>query len=220
LLRIPFQRPAPVTTIIYLVVIYIIGIVGMLTESTRPIFIFLVPVNILMAVGVIAWYHAPYTPRFIIACMVVFVGGYLIEYLGVTTGWVFGEYSYGGGLGWKLAGVPPVMGINWLILVYGSAVIAGKFLVKTYQIALAGATLMVIYDLLLEPSAMFYQFWNWQNETIPLQNYVAWWVSAFVFISFFIVYTRTQLKNIVAEAVFWLQLVFFATLTLFNNLTV
>lgn len=192
----------------------------MLTESTRPIFIFLVPVNILMAVGVVGIYHHPYHLRFIIACMVVFVGGYLIEYLGVTTGWVFGEYSYGGGLGWKLAGVPPVMGLNWLILVYGSTAIAGRFFTKKYQVALAGATLMVLYDLFLEPSAITYQFWNWQNETIPIQNYVAWWVSAFVFISFFLVYTRIQLKNTVAEAIFWLQLFFFATLSLFNNLTV
>lgn len=192
----------------------------MLTEGTRPIFIFLVPVNILMAVGVVGLYHHPYHGRFITACMVVFVGGYLIEYLGVRTGWVFGEYSYGGGLGWKLAGVPPVMGLNWLILVYGSAAIAGRFLTKKYQVALAGATLMVLYDLFLEPSAINYQFWTWQNETIPLQNYVAWWVSAFVFISFFVVYTRIQLKNTVAEAVFWLQLLFFATLSMFNNLTV
>lgn len=209
--------PANEKMIIYLVVIYIIGIVGMLVEATTQIFIFLVPLNIISALAIVFLYHKAWNNRFIIAICATYGGGFLLEWLGIKTGIIFGNYQYGEGLGPKIDQVPIIMGLNWLLLVYGATAISSRFFNKTYLIAALGATLMVIYDLFLEPSAILYNFWNWPGDRAPLQNYLAWWVSAFVFISFFMAITKIQPKNRVAEAIFWLQIAFFICLYLCNK---
>jgi putative membrane protein len=32
----------------------------------------------------------------------------------------------------------------------------------------------VLFDLLLEPAAIALGYWQWQNNQIPLQNYLSW----------------------------------------------
>src|SRR5687768_1546230 len=87
--------------IIYMVVIYIVGIVGMLVPEVNNIFIFLVPVNILIALGVVLLYHTHWTWKFVFTCLLICLGGFLIELIGVKTGVIFGDYKYGNGLGLK-----------------------------------------------------------------------------------------------------------------------
>jgi putative membrane protein len=210
-------KPTETQAIIYLAVIYIIGIVGMLTTATLPVFIFLVPVNIMLATAVVLTYHGKMSTIFIFSCLLIYTGGFVIEWLGVKTGVIFGGYKYGEGLGFKLDGVPLVMGLNWLLLVYGASTIAGRFFKQKIAVILVGATLMLIYDVFLEPSAIRYGFWAWDNETIPLQNYMAWFIGGGFFISLFILLNRTPVQNKVGEAVFWLQLAFFGALWLGNN---
>ena len=212
-----FRKIPETQVIIYLVVIYVIGVAGLLTKATRPIFMFLTPVNILLAGLVCAIYHTPYTKKFGIACLLVYLGGFLLEWAGVETKVIFGEYVYGSGLGIQFFGVPPIMGLNWLILVYSSISIAGRITRNKWLIALLGAACMLLYDLVLEPSAIHYNFWKWGNESVPLQNYLAWFIGAFVFIRLFCVIYPQNIKNRVAEAVFWLQLAFFGCLLAGNN---
>ena len=209
--------PSTEKTIIYLMVIYLIGIVGMLVEATRSIFIFLVPLNIIGAVTIILLYHKDWSKRFLLIVSAICLGGFLIEWMGIRTGIIFGNYQYGTGLGPKIAQVPIVMGLNWFLLVYGATVISSKLLNKRFLIAAMGASLMVVYDLFLEPSAMQYSFWNWDGDMVPLRNYLTWWISAFVFIYFYLVTIKIQPKNPVAEAIFWLQLAFFVCLYLGNK---
>ena len=45
--------------------------------------------------------------------------------------------------------------------------------------AAIAATLMVAFDIILEPIAIRTAFWTWAENTIPLRNYVSWWVIAF-----------------------------------------
>jgi len=205
-------------TIIYMVVIYIIGTIGMLVPEVRSIFMFLTPVNILLATTVAFLYHTGINKKFIAACIIVYLGGYLIELLGIKTGLIFGQYEYGEGLGVKLWGVPIVMGINWLLLIYGVSCITHKYLRSPIWNATAGAALMVIYDVFLEPSAIKYGFWIWNKGYIPLQNYLAWFITAFVFILIFNKLTTKKSQNPVGSAIFWLQLIFFACLLIGNNL--
>lgn len=212
-----FRNPAPDKMIIYLVVIYIVGIVGMLVESTRTLFIFLVPLNILGATAIVGLYHKPYSIKFLFTCFMIYVGGYLIEWIGIKTGVIFGEYEYGEGLGFRVDGVPPIMGVNWLLLVYSVTHIIRRITMNKWLIAALGASLMVIYDLFLEPAAINYNFWDWHTDTIPIQNYIAWWIGGFVFISYLNFAITNWTKNPLAEAIFWLQLIFFVCLYLGNN---
>jgi putative membrane protein len=46
--------------------------------------------------------------------------------------------------------------------------------------AVCVATLVTLYDFLLEPFAtQVKHYWVWESGSIPLQNYVAWWVLGF-----------------------------------------
>jgi putative membrane protein len=209
----PFQTPV----IIYLTVIYIVGIVGMLSKATLALFMFLVPINILLVAIVAGIYHEGYNSKLVVAMILIYIGGFVIEWLGVKTGAIFGDYIYGNGLGFKLAGVPVVMGLNWLLLVYCSTVIAGRFFTKKIVIILVASTLMLLYDIFLEPSAIRYGFWVWERESVPLQNYLAWFIGAVFFVSLFLMILRTPPINKVAEGIFWLLLAFFGALWVGNN---
>jgi len=210
-------KPSETQAIVYLIVIYIIGIVGMLTKGTLEIFMFLVPVNIMLAAVVAAIYHGRLSSRFMVSFILIYIGGFVIEWLGVKTGMIFGDYKYGEGLGLKLVGVPVIMGLNWLLLVYSSTIIAARFFRKKIVIIPVAALLMLLYDIFLEPSAIRYGFWVWEQGTIPIQNYIAWFIGTLVFISLFLLIIRTPAKNKVAEAIFWLQLAFFGALWVGNN---
>lgn len=212
------KLPSVDHTIIYMVVIYIIGTIGMLVPEVRSIFMFLTPVNILLAATVAFIYHKGIDQKFIIAGVIVYLGGYLIELVGVSTGAIFGQYEYGNGLGVKLWGVPIVMGINWLLLIYGVSSITRQYLRNPIWNAAAGAGLMVVYDMFLEPSAIRYGFWFWNQGYIPIQNYVAWFITSFVFILIFNKLCVKRPQNPVGSAIFWLQLIFFACLLIGNNL--
>ena len=41
----------------------------------------------------------------------------LTEAIGVNTGLLFGTYEYGANLGFKIFGVPLIIGVNWTVLI-------------------------------------------------------------------------------------------------------
>ena len=110
---------------------------------------------------------------------------YAVEVIGVQTGFPFGEYAYGERLGYLLYDTPPMIGVLWLMTLMGSIYWAGRWAPNrdgrdrgTLRAAIA-ATLMVAFDIILEPVAIRTAFWTWDGDHIPLRNYVSWWVIAF-----------------------------------------
>ena len=120
-------------------------------------------------------------------CLTAFGLGFLAEVLGVHTGLLFGNYSYGTVLGWKVAEVPLTIGTNWLMLSYPCGSVIDRLPVGTWvKIGLA-AGLMTLLDVLIEPVAVQLGFWSWHTATIPLTNYLGWYgVSAVVFGAFYL----------------------------------
>ena len=150
--------------------------------------------------------------------ILVACAGYLLELLGIETGLVFGEYYYGSGLGLKLFGVPLIIGINWAVLVFATAAVVQFISVPGWLKAALAATLMVLYDVLLEPVAVRFDFWNWAGGLIPIQNYMAWWVIAFVMLSG-VYYFVKNLKNKLAIYVILVQALFFIIVILQQGLS-
>lgn len=145
--------------------------------------------------------------------VICFLIGLFSEILGVQTGLVFGEYSYGKVLGPKILGTPLVIGVNWLMLVYCSSVSINYLLQKDSPFikALLAAAAMVALDFLIEPVAIKYGFWSWGGEEIPLQNYLAWFAIALV-LCFLFQKMIGKKKNKVALALFIMQFLFFLIL--------
>lgn len=120
--------------------------------------------------------------RTLIAVCSIYGIGLVIELLGVHTGLLFGEYRYGDVLGPKIMDTPILIGVNWFILLSGCFATV-EYLVSqwnSWKKALVMALLMTTIDLILEPVAIHYGFWQWTSEQVPIQNYIAWFCISFL----------------------------------------
>ena len=114
--------------------------------------------------------------REILSILSIFLIGMITESLGVNYGLIFGDYEYGNNLGFKLFGVPFLIGINWIILTAISANTA-SFLTKNKSILLTvilGALLMLAMDFVMEPVAPKLDMWRFENLIVPSSNYIGW----------------------------------------------
>lgn len=168
---------------IFIVLIYVVGVVGLSIPATRDLFQTLTPLNLLVMSGVLFLFHQPWNLKSIGLFITIALAGFFAELAGVQTGLVFGDYQYGQTLGLKIAGTPLLIGINWLILIYMVFHLLQDLKMHWILKTLLGALMMVSYDLLLEPVAIKLDFWNWQGGAIPLQNYVAWYIISVVFLA-------------------------------------
>ena len=197
-----------------LVVVYTVGIIGIASDFDDR-FVLLTPLNLLLSLGLIFWTHpADYRTLWKLAVL-CFVVGVSIEIAGVQTGLIFGDYQYGSVLGPKIWGTPLMIGINWTMLVYcAGSTVNRLFADQNIWIKSAlGAMLMTLLDVLIEPVAMQLNFWNWQDNIVPLQNYFAWFFVALPLLAaYFKLLGKTT--NKVAILLFILQFIFFGILQL------
>ena len=89
--------PAEVKKFIW--IFYAVGLLGMGIPFTRPVFQALIPVNLLVAFLVLLITDKSDIRRIVPYAVVVFVLTFLIEAVGVNTGKIFGDYTYGWALG-------------------------------------------------------------------------------------------------------------------------
>lgn len=196
--------------IIVLVILHQVGLVGLHLPETRELFQQLVPFNLLTSVAVLLFFHREWSLRFAIFCFTIFWVGYLIELLGVSTQVIFGPYHYDTALGFKVGGVPPMIGINWLMLVYITGMLARGLSSNVWLRTTLAAAAMVLLDMLIEPMAVRFDFWTWETDQghIPVQNFLAWFVT-----SWFMAYafqTQPDIKrNPIAVPLYLIQLFFF-----------
>ncbi len=172
---------------------YIIGFAGFTITYTYDFFRHLIPLSILLSVALLLLYHKNWSSKFLITTLLIFTGGWLIELIGTRTGFPFGHYQYSDLLFPLVAGVPLILGLNWLFLVYCSFIITSFIPAPKIISALVGALLMTGYDLLLEPFAVHTGMWIWEGDKVPLSNYIAWFVLSFIFIR--IMFTNSAEKN-------------------------
>ena len=87
---------------------------------------------------------------------------------------VFGKYSYGDGLGFKLLNVPLIISINWAMLIFaGIRIVSGIFANKIVSLVVA-AILVTIIDLIIEQVAPRLDFWKFEGGLPGLHNYQGW----------------------------------------------
>lgn len=195
-----------------LVIYYSVGIVGMVLPVTRSLFQSLTPLSLLMSIALLFIYHEPHSRKFWFLSIIIFAAGFGLEVLGVTTGLLFGAYTYGETLGLKLFHTPLMIGVNWLLLVYCSLTIVGKFIDSIYFRAVVAAALMVVYDFALEPAAIYTGMWEWEGGAVPMQNYVAWFLIGFVLNYVAARFRLVARENKIAQPLFFIQFGFFIAL--------
>jgi putative membrane protein len=163
-----------------ILVFHIVGIVGMSISSIRGYFQLLTPFHLLLCTGLLLIFHKGWNVNFLIFSLLAFGIGFGAEVIGVHTQLLFGGYSYGSVLGYKLFEVPLMIGVNWFLLVYLSAEIFEGRIKNWLVAAILGALVMVIMDFLIEPVAVSLDFWIWEGGQIPLTNYTSWFMVALI----------------------------------------
>jgi uncharacterized membrane protein len=106
----------------------------------------------------------------------------VVEFVGVNTGLPFGVYTYTKELRLLVAGVPVAISIAWYCTVINAWRIAehissGMTTGGAVVTAMLAGFLTLGLDIALEPMAGFVQkYWLWASDSIPLQNYVSWFI--------------------------------------------
>jgi putative membrane protein len=198
----------------FIISYYAIGVAGMVLPFTKPVFMHLTGLTILMSFLLMMLFHKGWTMRFMVASLGIYAAGFAVEVVGVQTGWVFGHYVYHASLGPQWMGTPLLIGINWLMLVYAIHHLLIHSKLHRGLRPVAGALMMVAYDILLEPVAIHWQMWQWQTGQPPLHNYVGWFVISLVFF-FLLQITRVRYRNNLATLTLLAQCIFFILLNVF-----
>ena len=124
--------------------------------------------------------------KFVLWGVCVVMGSFGIEWLGVRTGQIFGAYTYGQTLRPSIDGVPICIGCAWFVTLVASGAVVQRIAPKSIvtspvKLALCVASLMVCFDLFMEPAAGVLDYWGWVGNRIPLQNYLVWFGLSFIF---------------------------------------
>ncbi|MET4083508.1 putative membrane protein [Pedobacter sp. UYP30] len=203
---------SPKWAVAIIIIFHLVGLVGFLVSGLNASFKSLVPYHLLlMFLILILSYNADYK-RLYLFIAGVFLCGYMVEVLGVKTLGIFGNYAYGNTMGLKVADVPLLMGINWVLLIFSVGQMVKDFKIRSSSLAaLVGAALLVLFDFFMEPVAMKFDYWQWHDKIIPIQNYVAWFIVSVILLKFYYALHLKQQKYI-GITLFCSQLVFFVVL--------
>ncbi len=197
-----------------LVIFYTVGIVGLLLPEYHDYFLSLSFFNLMLSFGIVLIARKSKISRFLLFMLVCIAYGFIAELIGTKTGLLFGDYSYGASLGYKMYGVPLVIGVNWALLIVSSASLVNTIKTTLFVRSVLAALLMTLLDVLIEPVAIESDFWHWTNGSIPLYNYISWF-----FVALPIIYAYFKLNlaetNKVFNALFILMILFFTILLIF-----
>lgn len=196
------------TGIIILIILHIVGAIGFAIPSLTPLFKQLVPYHLILTLIILLAFHQPWKGKFILGALLIMFSGWAIEWVGVQTGKIFGQYHYGATLGYKFDSVPLLIGVNWFILLYCSFFLAEKITKLKWLKYILTAIFMVLMDVLIEPVAVRYDYWQWHTLHIPLQNYIAWGVVSLLMVMG-LDSLKIKLQNSVAMALYIIQMCFF-----------
>jgi bisanhydrobacterioruberin hydratase len=168
----------------WLILVHLSGFIGLILSP--DLFIGFTPFNLLLSSALIVASQIGADLRFYMALFFTALAGWFIESVGVNTGMLFGDYSYGPTLGWGFIGVPWLIGVNWAILVLVALQVSvhGLKIKSRWKVALVATGLLVALDVLMEFSAPGLRFWSFYsgNNPVPypgLQNFIAWAITGF-----------------------------------------
>mgnify|MGYP000253118936 CR=1 FL=1 len=117
----------------------------------------------------------------ILLFFILFLGGMFAEWLGVKYGILFGTYTYGNNFGFKIDGVPLLIGTYWAILTFATKSISEYVKISSRLKIILAAVLMVLLDYFMEQNAPRFDFWAFEGNSAPLKNYITWFFLAILF---------------------------------------
>ncbi|HLT46500.1 MAG TPA: bisanhydrobacterioruberin hydratase CruF [Rubricoccaceae bacterium] len=114
--------------------------------------------------------------------------GAAAELVGTQTGVPFGAYAYGDLLGPKILGhVPWLIPPSWYAMSVVAYDLARRLTRGAWRVVLAGAGLMVLWDVALDPAmSTAFPFWRFEADGVyfgmPLANWAGWFLTSAVIV--------------------------------------
>jgi putative membrane protein len=213
------------------VLFHSIGLIGLLFFD-KAFFITATPINLLLSFALLIWTQNGKNIQFFLFLAICFAVGIMVEIAGVNTQVLFGDYTYGNVLGYKVKNVPLLIGINWFIIIYCCGISIHTLLMKAINrvaadtgkaptalralsVIVDGATLAVFFDWLMEPVAVKLGYWTWNGDgSIPLFNYICWFIVSLLLLTVF-QFAKFNKQNKFAVNLLLIQLMFFLVLRTF-----
>ena len=213
------------------VLFHTIGLIGLLFFD-KTFFLAATPINLLLSFALLIWTQTNKNLFFFLFLIACFAVGIAVEIIGINTGLLFGDYTYGNVLGPKVQNVPLLIGVNWFLIIYCCGISINTLLMKAINriaadtgknpmalkalsVIIDGATLAVFFDWLMEPVAVKLGYWQWLgNGEIPLLNYICWFLISIILLFIFekLAFSR---QNKFAVNLLLIQAMFFLLLRTF-----
>jgi len=185
---------------------------GLTFSQTNDFFLLLTPFHLLLTF-ILLLASRSYSTKFFLSTFFIVFFGFLIEVIGVYTGILFGGYKYGDNLGLQVFSVPLVIGLNWFILVYGTRGVVNYFFDKKYLQIILSSILMVLLDFLIEPVAIEFGWWSWDIVSVPIQNYIMWFLVSLI-MQFVISWNNNEISKSISFSLLLTQIIFFTYLNI------
>lgn len=196
---------------------YAVGLLLFMIPYTRMLFFSITAITLLLVISCIVYHFKRWNKSTVFVFAFIALSSFFLEVVGVNSGSLFGHYQYDISLGWKLWNTPLIIGLNWVFLVYASQSIVSEWTHKAYLKIIGGASLMIAYDLIMELAAPHMQMWHFESFYPPLENFATWFVAGLFFHSLLVVF-KISVANNAARALFWIQMLFFALISIFSLL--
>lgn len=154
------------------------------------------------------------------AAAVVVALGWLVEFIGHTTGAPFGSYNYTDLLQPQLGGVPLIIPLAWMMLLPPAWAVAQVVvgIRSRWLFIVFSALAFTVWDLFLDPQMVAWNFWVWEQPGgyfgIPWVNFGGWLLASGIMTALarptalpvhplLIVYVITWLLESIGLIVFW-----------------
>lgn len=214
------------------ILFHVSGAIGILFSPYKEWFIANTPLNLLLMFGLLIWNQKDRNIHFWLFTLLAFLTGMGTEMIGVHTGRLFGNYAYGTSMGPRFNEVPLLIGVNWMVVVFGCGIlmttinewIMDKYREKdirirtglhSFSIIVDGALLATFFDWIMEPGAIMLGFWEWKGTgEVPFFNYLCWFlISAALLVAFHKL--KFEKNNQFAVHLLLIQTFFFIALRVF-----
>lgn len=199
---------------VIIVLFHTVGLIGLMIPATQALFLKIVPFHLLLMLLVVFFNHKYIDERFVGFVGLIYVSGFIAEWIGVHKGWLFGDYVYGKTLGTNVLDIPLTIGINWFLLIYSAGVTMQRLRIKSsWARIILGALVLVLLDMQIESVAIRFDYWHWADSIVPIKNYVCWFLVSGVMLWGFEQF-KFRKQSWVGPILLAVQFVFFGVLNL------
>lgn len=213
-----FKDPTEQYSVIFVAVAFLLSIVLHLIPDLRPLIIRLTELNLFLMSSLIFAFgllnnHRNLT-EFTFWGLITILCVFLVAVVGINTGVLFGSFEYGSTLPTTVAQIPLVVPLNWAMLLLSAYGFFSNAVSQRHLRALLASVLVFLLNLLIQPVGVKLGYWVWDTGTIPVQNYISWFVVSIIFTQI-LALMKIHARSVIFKTYLIMQFLFYGILNVF-----